>query len=85
MKMHEVRIDGHKMDFPVPMTGEESENTRAKMFYAAISKLVGAKKKITARGRIKKLAEYSNLAYLGDLESKALTDKYQAELMKPSN
>ena len=84
VEMHEVRIDGHKVDFPVDMTGEETENTRAQMFYAATSKLVGAKKKITARGRIKKLAEYSNLSYLGDLESDALTDQYQAQLMKPS-
>ena len=84
VKMVEVRVDGHKMDFPQPMTGEESENARAQMFYAATSKLLGAKKKISARGRIKKLAEYCNLAYLGDLESKALTELYQAELMKPS-
>ena len=74
--MEEVRIDGHKMDFPERMTGEETENARAQMFYAATSKLLGAKKKISARGRIKKLAEYCNLAYLGDLESESLADLY---------
>ena len=84
VKMEEVRIDGHKMDFPERMTGEETENARAQMFYAATSKLLGAKKKISARGRIKKLAEYCNLAYLGDLESESLTDLYQVQLMDPS-
>ena len=84
VKMHEVRVDGEKMDFPVDMTGEEAENKKAQMFYAAVSKLVGAKKKITARGKIKKLAEYAMLAYLGDLEIDTLTDLYHSELMQPS-
>ena len=84
VKMEEVRIDGIKMDFPQRMTGEESENTRAQMFYAATSKLMAAKKKISARARIKKLAEYCNLAYLGDLESESLTDLYQCKLMDPT-
>ena len=84
VKMEEVRIDGIKMDFPQRMTGEESENTRAQMFYAATSKLMAAKKKISARARIKKLAEYCNLSYLGDLESESLTDLYQCQLMDPT-
>ena len=84
LEMEEARVESTKLTLPVKLTGGEDDSTRAVVFYSTAGKLEAAASRISAKRRLRTLAERHNVALIVDLYVQEIYNAVNTHLFTPA-
>ena len=85
VEISETRVENHKLQLPVKITGREDDTQRAVIFHAAAVKLETPRKHISTRSCLDALASIVAVNHNCDYETEGICDEYYEVFFDPSN